>query len=244
MTLCLAMMTREQIVVAADGRATTNDPGGIAATADSVKKILPLPGGCVLLAAGMADLILPDEQEYDEREPKSPYQWAETLCSAARLRCQSIVQDLKNASIRPAVTGMIAGYIASKPVLLTFSSMANFRVTAVHEPFAALGSMGLAHYLLRRFYQTTLHADQAAALAYYCIHETSFQIPHVGGQTQIAFVRSEQPLRFAADGELRAYQQITERLNLLQSSLLQLDMSLSSIYGYQALDEEASGRYR
>jgi 20S proteasome alpha/beta subunit len=237
MTLCLAIITRENIVVATDGRATTNDSGGIAATSDTVKKILPLPGGCVLLAAGMADLILPDEGEYHENETKSPYKWAEVLCSSARLRCQSIAQEFKNSSMRPAVTGMIAGYTDGEPVLLTFSSTANFRVTEVHEPFSALGSMGLAHYLLRRFHQATLNAKQAAALAYYCIHETSFQIPHVGGQTQVAFVRSKQPLRFASSRELMAYQQITIRLNMLQSSLLQLDTPLSSIYGHNSLED-------
>lgn len=238
MTLCLAMITPEHIVVATDGRATMNDPGGIAATSDTVKKIISLPGGCVLLAAGMADLILPDEREYHEHETKSPYEWAEVLGNAARLRCQSLVQELKNTSMRPAVTGMIAGYVEGEPVLLTFNSPTNFRVTAVQEPFFALGSMGLAHYLLRRFHQAMLNAQQAAALAYYCIHETSFQIPHVGGQTQIAFVRSEQPPRFASARELRAYQQITIRLNMFQSSLLQLDEPLSSIYSHHALEEE------
>jgi 20S proteasome alpha/beta subunit len=244
MTLCLAIIARENIVVATDGRATMNDPGGIAATSDTVKKILPLPGGCVLLAAGMADLMLPDESEYHEHEAKNPYQWAEILCSSARLRCQSIVQELKNTSMRPAVTGMIAGYTEGEPVLLTFSSTANFRVAEVREPFSALGSMGLAHYLLRRFHQATLNAQQAAALAYYCIHETSFQLPHVGGQTQIAFVRNGQPPRFAYARELQAYQQITIRLNLFQSSLLQLDTPLSSIYNHHALEEEERGEIR
>lgn len=238
MTLCLAIIAQENIIIATDGRATTNDPGGIAATSDTVKKILPLPGGCVLLAAGMADLILPDVSGYHENEPKSPYEWAEVLSCSARLRCQSMVQESKNASLRPAVTGMIAGYVEGEPVLLTLSSTANFRVTEVHEPFSAIGSIGLAHYLLRRFHQAKLNANQAAALAYYCIHETSFQIPHVGGQTQIAFVRSEQPPRFACARELRTYQQITVRLNMLQSSLLQLDTPLSAIYSQNSLEEE------
>lgn len=218
MTLCLALLSSDCILVAADGRAVMVDPSGIPATSDTTKKIIELSGGCAMLASGVADLLMAEETQEKNLEVDG---WARSISSSARMHHQTILRDYQNSLMRPGVVGLVVGYKGQEPMFLSFSSAANFVVTRIHESYAAIGSMGLAHYFLRRFYTQKMSLEHVASLACYCILETSFQNPHVGGEVQLAYVRPGEDLRFAEYSELSRYQENAKRIVEAQQTFMQ-----------------------
>lgn len=93
-----------------------------------------------------------------------------------------------------------------QPQLWSFSSTSNFIVQKVQENFVAVGAMGLANYLLRRFYiKDEMDEQRAALLAFYCIQESIFQNPALGGRIQIGYLRNGQcQLQLASTEEMLA----------------------------------------
>jgi hypothetical protein len=280
MTLALAIVAQDGIVVAADGRAFTTDETGFSATQEKVNKIRELEPGCALLVAGRAELVLGEVPAVvDENLPgvyppcncqlalpgrKGVIAWANYLSNSARAHYHQLLKQSSPASLRPTLAAIIAGYVTNcgsqanstrfpgncpnstsgegtRPLLVTFSSASNFVVSPSQEPYVTIGMMGLAHYLLRRFYHPGLSVEQALGLAYYCLHEACFHNPLLGGRLTLAIIRPDQPLEWVAPDELFHLEQAAERFLNLQQEVVQHEL-IRRNYRHQTHSEEEGRR--
>lgn len=165
MTLALALLARDGIVVAADGRAYTSDQTGLAATQEAVQKIIELEPGKVMLVAGLAELVLgalpATTVELDEVG-------METARKVAAPQPPLISPREATTVVRPPQAGTIAAH----------TTAAEVEAAEIHGWAAYLSKSAATHYrqLFLKATQTaqpqTLRANLSVVVAGYTGKET------------------------------------------------------------------------
>lgn len=197
MTLIVGMKSSTSIILAADSRGTIGDPRGLTAINDNQVKLFQL-GHCGLGIAGAGEMgaVLLDELG------KSACRDVSNIDDAERMVVQQCAdhfsrwfRDIQPAQ-RPAVLLTLAGYRrpprgAPQPMIYMLNSQMNFAPQLMGNSPSLMGIPQYAVYLVHRYYEPTISAEKAKALAEYLIAETASQDPKVGGRVRMAEITPE-----------------------------------------------------
>lgn len=197
MTLALAIIATDSIVVAADSRGTIGDPRGLTAVNDTQQKLFKF-GNCGLAIAGAAEVSLAVLDELNKRNLANPVDIDTALKSfeEAALLYDTWYQGIPPEK-RPATLFIVAGYRSGqeqekpKPLVFIFNSSTRFAPQLANQYPMMAGVPQYAIYLSHRYYSTQISGKNALALAEYLISETASQDPKVGGPINIATVTPE-----------------------------------------------------
>ena len=194
MTLALAIVATDGIVVAADSRGTVGDPRGLTAVNDTQQKLFQF-GKCGLAMAGASEVALAILDELEKKSLNNPTTIDDALVS---LRTAASICDEWYRGIVPAqwpsVLFILAGYrtsengVSSKPLVFMLNSNTRFAPQLANKYPMMVGVPQYAVYLSHRYYDEGISCDNAAALAEYLISETASQDPKVGGPIHIATI--------------------------------------------------------
>ena len=194
MTLALAILAVDGIVVAADSRGTVGDPRGLTAVNDTQQKLFKF-GNCGVAIAGASEVALAIIDELGKRNLTDPPDIDTALAAFAQA---ALFFDDWYLGIppekRPAVLFIVAGYRVPqngnqpKPLVFLLNSNTRFAPQLANKYPMMAGVPQYAVYLSHRYYDPKISGQNAAALAEYLISETASQDPKVGGQIHIAVV--------------------------------------------------------
>jgi hypothetical protein len=194
MTLALAIMATDGIVVAADSRGTVGDPRGLTAVNDTQQKLFKF-GKCGFVIAGASEVALAIIDELGKRqltEPSDIDEGLKALRQAADF-CDDWYKGIPPANW-PGVLFILAGYRspngdeAPVPLVYLLNSNTRFAPQLANKYPMMAGVPQYAVYLSHRYYDPSISSENAAALAEYLINETASQDPKVGGPVHIALV--------------------------------------------------------
>ena len=218
MTLALAIIATDSIVVAADSRGTIGDPRGLTAVNDTQQKLFKF-GNCGLAISGAAEVALAVLDELNKRNLANPSDIDTALKSfeEAALLYDTWYQGIPPEK-RPGTLFILAGYRPGqeqeepKPLVFLLTSSTRFAPQlANHYPMMA-GVPQYAVYLSHRYYSPQISGKNALALAEYLISETASQDPKVGGPINIAIVTPEE-FRKLDEQEIDKIQKQNQDLN-------------------------------
>jgi hypothetical protein len=217
MTLAVAIKASNAIVVAADSRGTIGDPRGLTAVNDTQQKVFRL-GKCALAIAGAAELALALLDVLAQRGLNKPQNVDEAVAAFGE---GATIYDGWFKTIppdrRPGSVFLLAGYRHQGPeaipmtYLLTSETHFAPQLSGAYPMMAGVPQYAI--YLSHRYYDPTLDAEHAAALAAYLIAETASQDPKVGGPIRIAKVTPDGYLDLTSD-EILELTKRNENLNV------------------------------
>ena len=197
MTLALAIMAADGIVVAADSRGTVGDPRGLTAVNDTQQKLFQF-GTCGLVIAGASEVALAIIDELGKKDLMEPDDIDKGLQAfeQAALFCDHWYRGIPPEKW-PGVLFILAGYRPSNgdpqssPFVFLLNSNTRFAPQLANKYPMMAGVPQYAVYLSHRYYDPGISCQNAAALAEYLISETASQDPKVGGPIHIAMVKPD-----------------------------------------------------
>lgn len=218
MTLVVAMIAKDGIVLAADSRGTIGDPRGLTAIDDSHMKLYQL-GQCGLALAGASEM-------------------GASLLDELRMQGHNGFQDVDHAlktligefsnyfsdwfgqipvQQRPGVLFTLAGYRkvaghAPEPKIYSLTSQANF-APSLHDTVCMAGVPQYAVYLVHRYYDRSIPVGRAEALCEYLIAETASQDPKVGGPVRMARILPDSGYEELPKAHIQAMARKNQQLN-------------------------------
>ena len=237
MTLLVALVGTDGIVVAADSRGTFGDPRGVTAQNDTMQKAYVLTPHVAVLMAGTAEVGAMIITETKKRLQASPVDDAVTpvmnVLRATSIDCYNnwfptvpAVQPAQavqagQAAARPDLVFVVAGYDESNTAqLFTLASGFGFPPMQTTHGFCLQGVAQYALYLLNGLYEPNRTTDELAALAVYAITETAGQDGKVGGPVNVITIAPGdggcQPLSVEQVNEINSRN--TSRLQALRDS--------------------------
>ena len=195
MTLALAIMAKEGIIVAADSRGTVGDPRGLTAVNDTQQKLFQF-GKCGLVIAGASEVALAIIDELGKRKLAEPDNIDKGLSAfgEAAAFCDDWYKGIAPDK-RPGALFILAGYRPSDsdadptPFVFLLNSNTRFSPQLCNNYPMMIGVPQYAVYLSHRYYGPGISCQNAAALSEYLISETASQDPKVGGPIHIAAVK-------------------------------------------------------
>jgi hypothetical protein len=204
MSLVVAIqVTNNDVVVAADRRATFGDPRGLVALDEGVCKIIPFGEGAALGIVGMPAAV------YEPIKNVLPVAEKAPINDRLHLLHDALKQHYnKHFGIRPFVSQapvqdsrpqVEVTYVDRRPNgtgIYTLPSGLNFTPMPMGRPYALSGVANYALYLYQRLWRPNLTADQAAELAALLITETGKLDPKVGTEPDILILEPSATRRF------------------------------------------------
>lgn len=202
MTLLVALIGTDGIVVAADSRGTFGDPRGVTAQNDTMQKAHVLTPHVAVLVAGTAEvgaMIIGETQKRLAASPvgDSVVPVMDVLRSTA-IDCYNnwfptvpAVQPMQlvqagQVATRPDLVFVVAGYDEDGVAhLYTLASGFGFPPMKTTHGFCLQGVAQYALYLLNGLYETDRTTSELTALAVYAITETAGQDGKVGGPVNV-----------------------------------------------------------
>ncbi|MGB8706842.1 MAG: hypothetical protein WCD72_02675 [Dehalococcoidia bacterium] len=211
MTLLIAVMGIDGMVLAADSRGTFGDPRGVTAQNDSIRKAFILTSHVAAIQAGSAELgamILKQVQDALAKQPgiDGVGNVVKVVHDTARASYDAWFPGLPQTAVlnpqtgvfigRPDLTFIIGGYEKDqsenfvRPVIYQLNSALNFAPMIHDYGFAVAGVPTYALYLLNRLCKSDRKAqEELAPLAVYAISETASQDGKVGGPIRVVIVK-------------------------------------------------------
>jgi 20S proteasome alpha/beta subunit len=206
MTLLVALLGSDGLVLAADSRGTFGDPRGVTAQNDSMQKAHVLAPHAAALVAGsgeLGDLIIEQvrqevgTQAVDGVTPvmnilrtaaiRSYDEWFPTV---PPMQPQQMVMT-GQVAVRPDLALIVAGYDGDTPHVYHLASQLAFAPMLSNYGFALQGVAQYALYLLNRLYEADRTVEELTPLAVYVITETASQDGKVGGPVKVITVRPD-----------------------------------------------------
>ncbi|MCJ7634635.1 hypothetical protein MUP77_19865 [Candidatus Bathyarchaeota archaeon] len=218
MTLIVGMKSSSSIIMAADSRGTIGDPRGLTAINDNQVKLFQL-GRCGLGIAGASEMgaaLLDELLRSDCRDVATVDNASKKVVQQCADYFARWFRDIQPAQ-RPGVLLTLAGYrVAPKaspqPMIYLLNSQLNFAPQLMGNLPSLMGIPQYAVYLVHRYYEPTISADKAKALAEYLIAETASQDPKVGGRVCMAEITPD-GYRELAEAEVNSIHQANAELN-------------------------------
>ena len=204
MTLTVAIMGGDGMVVAADSRGTFGDPRGITAQNDSMTKVFAIAPHVVVALAGSAELGVQIIGEAQTQVSSEGIDGVTAVMHVVRtLTRQRYAEWFPNWQIqpvpgvtmppRPDLAVIVAGYdlpVDQPPTHAIYQLLApyDFAPMRTATGFALQGVPQYALYLMNRLYLPNSPMEELTALAAYAITETASQDGKVGGPVQMATI--------------------------------------------------------
>jgi hypothetical protein len=219
MTLALAIKATDAIIVAADSRGTIGDPRGLTAVNDTQQKVFQF-GACGLAIAGAGEMVLAIIDEFQKQGLNNPATIDAAVANfgQAAIWCDNWYRGIPPAQ-RPGALFILGGYRPSAaggaptPLVYLLNSNSSFAPQLANNYPMMAGVPQYAVYLSHRYYDPSISADNAAALAQYLIAETASQDPKVGGPIKISKITATNGYQALTDAEIEALRKRNERLN-------------------------------
>jgi 20S proteasome alpha/beta subunit len=216
-TLAVAIKATDAVIIAADSRGTIGDPRGLTAVNDTQQKVFQF-GNCALAIAGASEIALTLLDEF-ARQGFNPQNIDEAVMMFSQVAANLCDQWFRNIppDQRPGTLFLLGGYRhppggAPVPMVFMLTSNTHFAPQLSNNYPMMIGVPQYAVYLSHRYYDPSISADGAAALAEYLISETASQDPKVGGQVRMAKVTA-QAFTMLTDAEVAALRAKNQKLN-------------------------------
>jgi 20S proteasome alpha/beta subunit len=205
MSLCLAIQSKDSIILASDSRATIGDPRGMTTSNDTVQKVFNLSSKIGIVIAGDGNIGFSIVEQI--RKTMNDTMDIDEAIAVCRQTCinnfaqwfPTSNQPMPTAQgiqfvARPEIIVIITGYTKTnlpKIYMMSSNQIFNFAPQPSTMGFGAIGIVPLAVYLLNRLYKPDASSRVVKELATYCILETASQDGKVGGAVQLAEIKTD-----------------------------------------------------
>jgi 20S proteasome alpha/beta subunit len=202
MTLLVALVGHDGMVLAADSRGTFGDPRGVTAQNDAQQKAHILSPHVAALVAGageLGDLII-DEVKGKVGTKDNASAVMNVVRDTVRTRYGDWFKTVPaippgalaatgQVAVRPELAFIVGGYEQDGTGrLFHLLSQLDFAPMLVNYGFAVQGVAQYALYLLNRLYEPGRTVAELSALAVYVVTETASQDGKVGGPVRIIII--------------------------------------------------------
>lgn len=229
MTLLVALVGQDGVVLAADSRGTFGDVRGVTAQNDAMRKAHIMADHAAVLTAGSGEvgalLITQARQKIRSTGTNGATNVMNMLRDHTRQRYQEWFPSVPaivppplaqsgQSPVRPDLAYLIAGYDmdGDRPEARIYQLASPFDFAPMLNDYGfavqGVGQYGL--YLLNRLYQANRSSAELAALAVYAITETATQDGKVGGPVQVITVKPEDGASALSPADVQAIQEQNE----------------------------------